>query len=362
MGTAHIRERLADYHSFLTLVYGLVGTRDPGSDAYREALNQLLNFLQTESSRDIRARAPAIEELSDRMIKAHSEVLPPKKGPRTIAREFRALVATEDVWRTGIPYGWLAERFDVSRLRQPTDLPKHARFGIGEHLGSVQVEEAMLLSDAVFLLLRARESSRRLRHFVKENSTSKDLGAYKSASARSAAVCTYSRLGVLTAAAFVEAFVNSIGLNEADRADLSVEDAEQLRGSKKGRYLQFERKLELFPRLIRPDKKSPLVISDSVQMREPFRRFLNQTKSLRDSSMHYAPGKAVILRPPLEWLGLLEDSISDAVAVGREFWIACYPGRGLPRYLAELHLPSLIRFASDTRASELGNLVNPEHP
>jgi hypothetical protein len=158
--------------------------------------------------------------------------------------------------------------------------------------------------------------------------------------------------GVLTAAAFVEAFVNRIGWNEATaRSNLSEQEKTELQGTRKGRYLNLESKLERIPRIIRSDKTSPIILSDEKQMREPFVSFLRETKIVRDASMHYGPEKAPILHPPKEWLQLMEAAVKDAVAVAHGCWSACYPGRQQPRYLAGLSYDGLQQQALDRLAA-----------
>jgi len=72
---------------------------------------------------------------------------------------------------------------------------------------------------------------------------------------------------------------------------------------------------------------------------------------VRYASMHYAPGKAPIMHPPQEWLQLVEAAVKHAVAVAREFWSACYPGRQQPRYLASLYYDGLQQQALDRLAA-----------
>ena len=105
------------------------------------------------------------------------------------------------------------------------------------------------------------------------------------------------------------------------------------------------------PRIIRPDKASPIILSDEKQMREPFISFLKETKEVRDASMHFAPGKASIVHPPQEWLRLVEEAVKNAVAVAREFWSACYPERQQPKYLASLYYDGLLQEALDRLAA-----------
>jgi hypothetical protein len=353
MNTTATRQRLSDYHSFLELAWAVCANHSPAAEGVQTALKTAEEFIHTASSCDIRERGRALEVLLDQFVKGHEKILPKKKGVREIAHDFRLLVKKEpDVWRFGVPHGWLSQRFDVSRLLQFEDLPLHARIGIGLHAGRVSIEEGTLLEDTFFLLVHARKSFDTMAAYAKslhaKRGAYEPLAGYSGLNALNTAVCTYSRLTVLTSAAFVEAFVNSVGWNEAaTRSDLSEQEMCELQGFRKGRYLSLESKLERMPRIIRPDKVSPIVIADAKQMREPFITFLSETKAVRDASMHCAPGKAPIVHPPGEWLRLAESAVNHTVAVAREFWSACYPDRQPPRYLAQLYYDGLQQQAID---------------
>lgn len=351
MSATEKRQRLYDYHSFLTWGLALVKAYGPEADEIRSVLNSVSEFLRTASSRDIRERGKELEAILSRAIRVQETILPKKKSVREITRDFSLLVKAEpDVWRFGIQSGWLSERFDLSRLPQAEDLPRHARIGIGLHAGQVSVEEGSLIDDAFFLLVRARKSFEVMMRCADSRSLEarEPSVGHRALNALNSSVCTYSRIGVLTAAAFVEAFVNSVGWNEAaTRSDLSEQEKAELQGTRNGRYLNLESKLERIPRIIRADKLSPIILSDEKQRREPFISFLRETKEVRDASMHYAPGKAPILHPPQEWLRLVEAAVKHAVAVAREFWSACYPGRQQPRYLAGLYYEGLLQHALD---------------
>lgn len=352
MSATETRQRLTEYHLYIVLGCSLVKARHPESAEIRATLDSVSEFLRTASSRQIREREKELEVLLARATRMYETVLPRKKSVSGIARDFSLLLKQEpDIWRFGVQNGWLMERFDLARLPQFEDLPNHARVGIGVHAGQVSVEEASLLDDSFFLLVRARASFEAMIRC--SNTAAGDVAKYKALTSLNSSVCTYSRLGVLTAAAFVEAFVNSVGWNEAGaRYELSEQDKAELRGVHKGRYLSLESKLERMPRILRADKGSPIILSDEKQRREPFISFLRETKEVRDSSMHYAPGKIPILRPPQEWLRMLEGAIKHAVGVAREFWSACYPGRQQPKYLAELYYAGLLQHALDRLAAE----------
>jgi hypothetical protein len=136
----------------------------------------------------------------------------------------------------------------------------------------------------------------------------------------------------------VESFVNSVGANEnARRTTLPSDVAEQLSGIRKGRYLSLEFKLERFPALIRADGASPLRVTDDKQRQEPFRRFLAETKEVRDAAMHFSPSKMPIICTPQEWLRRADNAAADGVEVAKTFWLACYPSAQPPAYLYELN-------------------------
>ena len=357
MNSTDLRQRLADYHSFLYLAWAVSNDHSSASNEFHTALSSVSEFLSTASSRDIHDRGKTIETRLRKLVEAHEGAMPRKIDVGEIAHDFRLLVNTEpDVWRHGISHGWLQDRFDLSQLPQAKDLPRHARIGIGIHAGRVSVEEGSLLDDMFFLLVRARKSFENLQSFAHTQTTEPDSlpdrRRYKVISALNSSVCTYSRLGVLTSAAFVEAFVNSVGWNEAaSRQDISESEKNVLLGKdtrNKG-YLSLEKKLEGMPRII--GRESPIVISDKKQMKEPFISFLRETKQVRDASMHYAPGKTPILLPPDEWLQLVESSVKHAVSAAREFWAACYPGRQQPEYLAVLYYEGLQQYALDRLAA-----------
>ena len=116
---------------------------------------------------------------------------------------------------------------------------------------------------------------------------------------------------------------------------------------KKGRFLSLEYKIEKYPSIIRIDKHSPIVISDPAQLREPFKSFVENIKTIRDSSMHYAQIKEAIWKKPLEWLEDARSASRLCIEVAREFWHSCYPLREQPKYLGELNYDKHISIAKE---------------
>lgn len=358
MSASSIRNELREKHTYLVCAYALQKVPDEMSEKLRKFLGDIAAFTETATSKDIKTRGRQLLEVVRNAVELHAKALAPKVPTRQIARDFAKLSQEGDVWRFGIPFGWIQSRFDPSSLQVAPDLPPHARVGIGPHAGHASVEETFLLEDAYFLVARAEAVFNRM------HTTANALKAlkgnrientdYKLLAALNSEVGTFSRLSVVSAAAFVEAFVNSVGWAEAERKpNLKEEVLSQLRGTHKGRYMSLEAKLERIPKLIRADGSTPIIVSDEKQMKEPFTSFLAETKELRNASMHYAPGKAAIWRPPQEWLGSAQRATEYAIHVAECFWRACYPSRSLPQYLDELsHSRFLARAREHIKQSE----------
>jgi hypothetical protein len=276
----------------------------------------------------------------DKLIDTSKSSLPPKRGWRGIAIEYwQATQAKEFTWTYGIPSGWLVERFDCSSLHIPDDMPFHARIGVGHHAGQAAVEEDFLLRDAFFMLVKCKESLLALENCRPALDKKRKLtrAEYKILSSFNQNVATYARNAVFGFYAFVECFINSVGEDFVLRhADVNCTSKELLRGRQSGCYLSTERKLELFPQLIRDDRMSPIRIRGVHPVIEPFHSFVTHVKAVRDAATHYARMKEPIIVSPQLWLQRAEQASSVCVDVARRFWQACYPSRTLPRYLGGL--------------------------
>jgi len=352
MSASDIRQELADYYNYLKFACALNEKSDARHERLRDLLKEVAVFIETATSKRLKDQGKQLLQLLKQAVEANAKLLPRRQPPRQIARDFLELNAQTDVWRLGVPYGWLQERFEPRGLMLDPNLPPHAKVGIGVHAGRASVEEIFLLEDTYFLLARAESAFDRMHtdaKFLNKSPGAWNSGSgYEKLSILNAEVGTFSRLSVVSAAAFVEAFVNSVGWAESERGSHRSEDVRiQLKGTRKERYLSLEAKLERFPKLIRADGVTPIVLSDPRQAKEPFTSFLAETKELRDASMHYAPGKAMIWRPPEEWLKSGQRAAEYAVRVAESFWIACYPERESPQYLSNLNHAKLIEVARE---------------
>lgn len=352
MGASDIRREINEYLDYLNLVNSLfIGSERRAP--IDEIIRSVGEFTSQATSKELRAQSKLLIATLKETTTQSSKFIPRLKSVKRISRDFNELCLKTDVWRFGVPYEWITNRFKASALKWPNDLPPHAKVGIGIHEGKVSVEEMFLLDDTFLLLARAEVMYQNMlsvgSHIKKKYGGSLDEKSYTKLSALNNESCSYSRLCVLSSAAFVEAFVNSVGWAEAQRLGNKANEAtiEELKGSKKGKYLSLERKLERFPKLIRLDGKSPIILSDKKQRKEPFITFLSETKELRDSSMHSSPNKAGIWLPPKEWLDLAQRSVKHSLAVAQKFWMACYPERDLPDYLEQLNEESLHKKACE---------------
>ncbi len=162
-------------------------------------------------------------------------------------------------------------------------------------------------------------------------------------------MAAFSRLCIVSFFSFIEAFVNSVGYDFRLRnhTHLTVEQNEVLLGKKKGRLISVEYKIEKFPSIIRTDGRSPIVISDPAQLREPFATFVQKVKTTRDSAVHYSPLKEAIWLRPSDWLDQARLASKLCIEVACAFWTACYPTRQQPEYLNKLDYEAHVTAAKE---------------
>ena len=345
---------LKSRYAYLHLILSLLP--DSQSPEAKRAMIELGTWIDTTSDSEFQTKATHLTGLLDQMLAAAHKRLPPKLDWQQIAAEHWQRCTTKDFsFSTGTSYGWLVERFDCGSLHIPSDMPYHAHIGVGPHAGHAAIEEDFLLRDAFFLLSRCTKSLVYLESFRGKAQSDNDAKKlYRQISTANQNVATYARFTVSGFYAFVECFVNSVGEDFVLR-NPTVSDAAKglLRGKKDGRYLSIEKKIELFPGLIRPDGKRPLVLSDPQQIAEPYNAFVSHIKDVRDASAHYAKSKADILMSPQTWNKNANEAAAVCVAVARGFWTACYPNRSLPLYLGKLDNAQHLKLAEARIEAEL---------
>ena len=353
-----LRNKLELKYLFLQLVGNLVARGELYDDNSRRIVDETKDFVYHSTSEDFLNRVEDVSNQLDELIADGISLFPVKISTEEVAREFSQLLKEkgEDIYLTGVPFGWLNNLIDCTHLGLPSDLPYHAKIGLWVHGGYFSVEEKFLLDDAFFLLEIADTCYDRM-HLAasqfEETELTLDKENHLVLSVANQNVCSTARLCVFSFYAFVEAFVNSVGNDFATRnsSGLTPKDIEILHGTKKQRLLSLEKKMEFFPRIIRQDKTSPIVLTDKKQRKEPFLTFFSNIKNVRDASTHFGVGKASIWRKPKEWLDFAESTSRISIEVASKFWEACYPGKQKPDYLFGLNydvLRGIARDRSDT--------------
>lgn len=349
------RQILTACNIYLQLAFSLV----PGALTNREVrqgIEDVGRWLDSCSDADIVRKAPRIARSYEPVLAGAISKLPPKKAWTEIAQDYWELCRDKAfTFSTGLCYGWLSERFQCAAVGIPDDFPYHGRIGVGHHAGFAFVEEETLLRDAFFLLAKARVAKERLdaagRGLAGSNVSYAEHGWL---SALNGNVATFSRLCVFSFYSFVECFINSVAEDFVQRnPNLTPAQKEKLRGTKNGRYISTEKKLELFPGTIRGDGQRHITLSDVEQIAEPFTSFKVDVKQLRDASAHYSRSKASIWKGPADWISDAEMASRSCVGVAGAFWKACYPLRAFPAYLQGLD-PARYEKDADQRAREDG--------
>ena len=351
MDIDEISRELSSRLAYLQLMSSLDGTiKQPD---VKTGLTDSWNFYRGTNATQLQSVGPRLIETLEPAINDYVSVAPPKTSIESIASDFNSLCgADKDLFSSGIEYRWLDERMDCSRMGLPRDLPWHARIGIGYHAGRASVEEEFLLRDAFFMLESAEESFAAM-HAYAGTLTQTDAGGLpeppKSLLLANYNVAAFSRLCIISFFSFIEAYVNSVGYDFRLRnhSRLTPEQNEMLIGRKKGRLISVEYKIEKFPSIIRADGRSPIVISDPAQLRDPFATFVQKVKTTRDSAVHYSPVKEAIWLGPSDWLGQARSASKLCVEVARAFWTACYPAREKPQYLNGLDYQAHVATAKE---------------
>jgi hypothetical protein len=351
--TAALRGEIELRYYFLHLATAIRPDLLRNSDL-KLVMQRVEGWANTAPAGEIATQAPAMMGIFDAMIGEVTKIMPLKKDWKAIAAEHRDQCrAGTFSFTSGLPCWWILERFERNAVRIPEEIPFHARIGVGPHSGRASVEEDFLLRDAYFMLAKCKSALDRLESVRGKTPRGNDSKAqYEMVSGANQNVATYARSALSGFYAFVECFVNSVGEDFVMRnAGLASPTKELLRGRKDGRYLSLERKIELFPGLMRADGKRPIVISDPAQVAEPYRSFVTHVKEVRDASAHYGKQKADIIMSPQMWAKKAADAAVVCTGVARGFWEACYPGRAIPKYVDQLQEARLLS-AADERVTK----------
>lgn len=143
----------------LQLIFSLLpGKYGVSNKEVREALIIASKFVEKADKTHTKQGNQLIEILQKGITKFEQEGYF-KINPNDLAIEFDTYSQKNtECYRYGVEFGWLNKLIDCSKLGISSDLPYHARIGIGHHAGTISVEEIFLLRDSFFLLLKAEET------------------------------------------------------------------------------------------------------------------------------------------------------------------------------------------------------------
>jgi hypothetical protein len=258
-----LREKLELKYLFLRLVGNVVARGELYDENSRKMIDETKNFVYASTQEDFLNRVDGVSQELDKLIAEGIRVFPAKITVEEIVREFKKLLQEKgnEIYLTGVTFGWLNNLIDCAHLGLPSDLPYHAKIGLWIHGGYFSIEEKFLVDDAFFILEMLNACYDRLLVVASQFEKAGlplDKRNYRILSVANQNVGSAARLCVFSFYAFVESFVNSVGNDFAERnlSRLSPSDIELLRGTKRKQYLSLEQKMETFPKIIRQDKKS----------------------------------------------------------------------------------------------------------
>lgn len=102
---------------------------------------------------------------------------------------------------------------------------------------------------------------------------------------------------------------------------------------------------------MRSDKKAKIILSDEKQLKEPFRSLFEDYEALRNSSVHFSPGKTRIWLKPHDWVKKAQESSKLTIEVALLIWKSCHESDKGPDYLGRLEFDRLIKIAENREMS-----------
>lgn len=359
-----VQAALVEYYLYLDLVASIIWHSPVIKiTGMRETLSSTRTFLSQPNTISSRVKSRILLSALIKAVDLLSSRIVNKKSIKSIAEDYYLLIKSAKPPQSyGIEYGWLEQRIEFPKelISFPGDMPDYAIIGIGLHAFTAQTEEKFLLEDAVFNLAKAEELLRKLDVFGDKlktrNGDPEDLSLMMDeVNLIKVNICSYARMALINSFAFLESFVNGVGLNYRNKrtASLTPQEVELLSGYKKGKYISLEHKIESTSKIINGSPRPPIVLSDEKQAKEPFVSLLWKYKQLRDASMHYSKDKEAIWRKPHEWVAEAKTVVELTLAAGRQFWIACYPSSSAPEYIYRLDYERLYAFAKRRNDSEV---------
>lgn len=325
-------------------------------DNYTKLMLALNDHIKSSEEDEIKSLLPFFENKLSDIANPIKQMYPLKRNYREIASDWNEQFRIDkEFFEKGVMVGWLEQQIDLSKHYRYDYYPYHFKLGMGIHKGRGEIEENFLLQDAFTCLVKAERYLKLLDNFgniqkqkIKAESKNKfDKDTLDSLTTIKYEVSFYSRLTIISFYSFLECFVNSIGFDHyfRNRGILNQDDAEELQGTKNGRYLNLRYKIEKFQKIIREDRTAKIILSDNNQVIEPFKSLFANYEELRNSAVHFSPAKTRIWLKPHDWLKNAQEFARLVIEASMEIWKTCHETNKGPDYLGRLEFNRLYKIA-----------------
>ena len=348
-----LRERIRQTACYLTLQMALAknGISNPLGKANLMRVSEIGRHAPDSEILDCGAALlSGLIETANRLEKT----LRPLKSRSAIVQDFNGLCRNGVFdWSTGLPYGWLVERFDCKHMNVPEGFPKHGTIGVGHHAGFFVAQEKLLLVDAFVLRQRVKEHCVPLEAVARGERRLRDEEA-EVARQHAASLCRDARTCVSLLHSFIECLVNSVAENHIQTCSgLAEADIQFLRGKKGKKWIPLRRRIEGAPGIVNGSRQTTYVATDNAQSPFDIRRFFELVTPIRDSVAHNSIFKESIWRGPRDWERITQEAGTVTLSMSRRFWKACYPKGPRPEYLWDFDLNKIETVAGSSVKQEL---------
>lgn len=325
-------------------------------DSYEKLMLALHDLIESCEEGEIKNVLPFFENKLNEIADPIKLRYPLRKDYRQIAKDWNEQFKTDkEFFEKGVMIGWLEQQIDLSKYHRYDYYPYHFKLGLVIHKGRGEIEENFLLQDAFTCLVKAEKylvlldsfGNARKQKIRMEGKNKFDKEAIDHLTTIKYEVSFYSRLTIISFYSFLECFVNSIGFDHyyRNRDILDQNDAEELQGTKKGRYLNLKYKIEKFQKIIRKDKTAKKIVSDDQQAKEPFKSLFTSYEELRNSAVHFSPTKTRIWLKPHDWVNKAQEFARLVIEASLEIWNTCHETNKGPDYLGRLEFDRLYKIA-----------------
>ena len=132
------RNRLNNKLVYVQLLFSLTPKEYGGiaNSKVREMVQNLYDFIKNSANEELSKKENEVHQFLDSIIEKYKDRFENIKDIDTIANEFNKFFKdNNNIYSTGIEYGWLIETFNYLKLPYPNYLPYQSKIGLGIHAG-----------------------------------------------------------------------------------------------------------------------------------------------------------------------------------------------------------------------------------